>query len=226
MILGLDRLNAPPGIIEQWLNWRRLDEEESNKRLSAPHNLSTQSPCSGSNAPYAPHDPQASQTPDGRQGTHLPTPSSASPSPRTSTLNFKDEPPSPIINSPLHLLPLALPPASFSDRNAIRRRSVTQYPAAGFYTSSPVEFALPTKPVRQVSQHAAPSSNHQPSRVQPETFAQFMRSQFATRADFDAAVEKMQVNEAHDALEAFARIGREAADAMAELTKVLGQVPS
>lgn len=227
MILGLDRLNAPPGIIEQWLNWRRLDEEESNKRFSTPRNVPTQSPSTGPNVPYMPYSPQPSQTVGGRQGTHLPTPFSASPSPRTSTLSCKNEPPSPVFDSAFTLLSSPLSPAPLSDHNAIR--SATQYPTAGSRTStSPVGFAHPNAPVRQGSQHAASSFNHQPHRVEPQTLTltEFMRSQFVTRADFDTAVEKMQVNDADGALKAFARMGQEAADAIAELAKVLGQVPS
>lgn len=202
--LGLKNCN---GIIEQWLNHRRLDDKESGKAVSTPQNLPMQPPSADTNAPYT------------RAATHLPTPSSASPSPRTSMLHLKEEPQSPSFGSPL---PLLASPIAAGNRNTSRRQ-LQEHPISSSYPNSPVEFAHPSGPLHQGAWHAPA---HQPIRVRPQDFSEFIRSQYPNRAAFDAAVQKMKVEDANGALAAFTRMGREAADAIADLNKVLQQNPS
>lgn len=185
-----------------------MDEKETGKRFASPQNLPTQSTSAVPNTPHVPRTAQPSQTANGGEPAHLPTPSSVSPSPRASTLKCKDEPPSPVSGFPVPLPASPILPAPHG----------SQPPIAVPY---PVDFAHPSGPLRRGSQQSQFSPNRQPPHVHPQSFAEFMRSQFATRADFNTAVEKMQVSDADDALEAFARIGKEAADAIAELSKIL-----
>lgn len=216
-------LGIPPADMIKWLRWRRLPSTETRysgrepslprKRASSPpRTLHTQIQSVSNHALVE------------NRRSHLPTPSSASPSPRNQNLYLKHEPP------PSPVSATSRPLSVFSPVGTSFPGNISAHEVGG--PTSPIQPLI--APSQQLSPHpssvlpastipqATPLLSH-PSEPPPKpSLREFMRKQFPTREAFDQAAGFPTISNFDKTLEVFNQLGKDATRAMERLSKMPG----
>lgn len=225
-LLIRENQGANEGTIHAWLNWRRKYANPATLAYSYPTLYPSPQTSPSQSQPPVPAPPLRGLSIGVDHGSHLPTPSSASPSPRNPELAFKDEPPpSPIFSSTNMPLSRSSPVSGTFGEPGILRHSRRdsehgnlQSPATAFSN-----FTIPAVPARKSSQPSVPPLLFPPvPPAQKPSLADFIRSRHPSRKEFDKTAESLVTNSVEESLQLFIKMGEDAHAAIGRLSKMDG----